>query len=139
MQTTDHHDRLRNWAKGMYPCEAATELLIRTRWAEPGQPWVEPDGWIDFNKIIPNTGAYSGGERRLLAIAASIAGAEPVDLDDAISGIDRRTLDLVLAAIAHAAGSHEHGGFSYDGDGRPNGTIRHESLYPWPPADDTAG
>lgn len=134
MTSTEHHAQLRTWAKGMYPCEAATELLIRTGWASEALPWVEPDGWIDAAKINPNAGAYSGGEQRLLAIAASIYGAEPVDLDDAITGLDRSAVALVLAALAHASGSHEHGGFSFDEDGRPNGTIRHDSLYPWPPA-----
>ena len=29
-------------------------------------------------------------------------------LGEAVSGLDRTHLNLVLAAIAHAAGSHEH-------------------------------
>lgn len=46
----------------------------------------------------------SGGERRMLLIAASIAGGTPVSLNDALPGIDRRNASLVVNAIAHATG-----------------------------------
>lgn len=124
-------DQLRQWAKGMYGCEAATELLIRTGWASPGLPWVEPDGWIDAAKIVPNIGAYSGGEQRFLRIVASLYGAEPVDLEDAISGIDRELVALVLAALAHASGSHEHSDFQMNGDGTGS-IVKLSTLHAWP-------
>ncbi len=45
----------------------------------------------------------------VLDIAAALAGdGQPVALGEAVSGLDRKHLELVLAAIAHAAGSHEH-------------------------------
>jgi hypothetical protein len=44
----------------------------------------------------------------VLLIAASLADGQPVDLGDAVSDLDRRSLCLVLAAISHAGGSHEH-------------------------------
>ncbi|MCB0912482.1 MAG: hypothetical protein KDB60_12785 [Propionibacteriaceae bacterium] len=38
-------DGLRAWARGIYPLEAAVELLIRScggRFASSGMPWVQP-------------------------------------------------------------------------------------------------
>ena len=46
----------------------------------------------------------SGGERRMLLLAASIAGGTPVSLNEALPGIDRRNASLVVRAVAHAAG-----------------------------------
>jgi len=46
----------------------------------------------------------SGGERRMLLLAASIAAGTPVNLNDALPGIDRRNAGLVVSAIAHATG-----------------------------------
>jgi ABC-type transport system involved in cytochrome bd biosynthesis fused ATPase/permease subunit len=50
----------------------------------------------------------SGGERRILAMVAALIGETPVDVVDVVTGLDRANLHLVLAALAHAAGSHEH-------------------------------
>lgn len=46
----------------------------------------------------------SGGERRMLLIAGSIAGAVPVDLSDVLIGLDRANIALVAAAVLRAAG-----------------------------------
>jgi hypothetical protein len=46
----------------------------------------------------------SSGERRMLLLAASIAGGIPVSLCDALPGIDHRNASLVVKAIAHATG-----------------------------------
>jgi hypothetical protein len=50
--------------------------------------------------------------------------------------LDRRSLALVLAAIAHAGGSHEHSRVIVedDEDGVPvlKGSERRSSLYSWP-------
>ena len=46
----------------------------------------------------------SGGERRMLLLAASIAGGVPVSLSDTLTGIDRRNASLIVSAVAHAAG-----------------------------------
>jgi hypothetical protein len=53
-----------------------------------------------------NTGQLpcSGGERRMLLLAASIAGGIPVSLYDTLPGIDHRNASLVIKAIAHATG-----------------------------------
>jgi hypothetical protein len=47
----------------------------------------------------------SSGERRMLLLAASIAGGIPVSLSDTLPGIDHRNASLVVKAIAHATGS----------------------------------
>ena len=46
----------------------------------------------------------SSSEAQVLAIAASIAEGSPVDLRDALSGLDDHNLSLVAEAVAHAGG-----------------------------------
>lgn len=142
-----HTDDLRAWAKGMYTIEAATELLIRGfggKFAAHGNPWVhtssEPQGpgqvsaWIDFAAIPEEAGVLSGGERRFLILAASLAEDVPVVLGDVVPGLDRENLDLVLAAIAHAGGSHQHSDVRFNQDGAMSlGKGYLDSLHPWPP------
>lgn len=105
---------LREWAKGSYATEAATELLIRAmhgRFAGPGNPWVkrEKDAggtryWIEFDEILDNIGPLSSGERRILQIAASIGSFNAqVSLKDAMWSLDDDNAMLVVAAIAHSA------------------------------------
>ncbi|ADX75348.1 hypothetical protein Asphe3_42830 (plasmid) [Pseudarthrobacter phenanthrenivorans Sphe3] len=143
-----HADDLRAWARGSYTTEAATELLLKAfggRFAEVGNPWAQAattteegyreHAWIDFAAIPEQAGALSGGERRFLMLAASLAEDVPVVLGDLVSGLDRENLDLVLAAIAHACGSHQHSDIRFNEDGsmsRGKGYL--DSLHPWPRA-----
>ncbi|MCD5342812.1 ABC transporter ATP-binding protein [Arthrobacter sp. AK04] len=141
-----HADDLRAWARGMYTTEAATELLLKAfggKFAAPGNPWVhtstEPEGpgkvraWIDFAAIPEEVGPLSGGERRFLMLAASLAEDVPVVLGDLVSGLDRENLDLVLAAIAHAGGSHQHSDIRFNDDGSLSMVKGYlDSLHPWP-------
>jgi hypothetical protein len=141
-----HEDDLRAWAKGSYTSEAATELLLRAfggRFAAPGNPWIHtsttPEGphqvraWIDFEAIPEQAGMLSGGERRFLFVAASIAENVPVVLGDVIPGLDRQNLKLILAALAHAGGSHEHSDIRTNPDGSMSIARGYlDSLYPWP-------
>jgi putative transposase len=46
----------------------------------------------------------SGSERRILLLAASLAGGIPVDLRDTVTGIDDANISRLLTAIRHAAG-----------------------------------
>lgn len=111
IQTTTAED-LRAWARGLLPLEAAVELLVT---AVDGRlltgPWVRRDDgtcWFDPDIAAAECGALSGGERRLLAIAASLASsAHPVDLGDAITGLDPDALAAVLDALAHAGGDRQ--------------------------------
>lgn len=50
----------------------------------------------------------SGGEERLLRLAASLAVGITVDLLDALSGLDERNAALVVAAVGHATGHGDH-------------------------------
>jgi hypothetical protein len=49
----------------------------------------------------------SGGERRLLQVTASLAAGIPVDLRDAVAGLDRRNARLVAGAVLHASGHQD--------------------------------
>lgn len=136
------HAGLRSWAKGLYPLEAAVELLVRTsegRFAYPGHPWIQPydqpgSWWLDPAAINDDTlVALSGGEQRVLRIVASLAGGEPVHLGAVLPGLDRDVLGLVLASVAHANGSHEHSDIRLDHD-RGFAVLHGQlpSLHPWP-------
>lgn len=59
-------------------------------------------------------------------------GGALVDLGDVIPGLDRGVLARVLAAVAHAGGSHEHSGFEFTEDGTPTSIVRLARLYDWP-------
>lgn len=136
------HAGLRSWAKGLYPLEAAIELLVSFaggRFGTAGNSWIQPCDrpgmwWLDPAGISDDMiGALSGGEQRMLRIVASLAGGDPVDLAQRLPGLDRSAIALVLAAVAHAAGSQEHADIRID---RERGiSVLHgrlPSLYPWP-------
>lgn len=106
----DRIEALRSWAQGDLALEAAVELLTT---ALEGRllvgPWVREDEaghlWFDADEAAAESGELSGGERRVLAIVTSLASSEhPVDLSDAITGLDPDALDAVLEALALAGG-----------------------------------
>lgn len=118
-------DGLRRWARGAYAEEAAVELLARSfggRFASTGFEWVrtcDAPGWfwLDGEPLRNAIGQLSGGERRVLAVAGALVSSPVlVDLADIASGLDREHLCLVLAALAHAGGSHEHTDVMVQGD-----------------------
>lgn len=137
-------DALRAWAKGIYPTEAAVELLIRSGLSSAGYPWVQrnldsPDRWwVDADQINADTiGVYSGGQQRVLRTgrAAGCGAGRPSSRTCRASTVST----LVLAAIAHAGGSHEHSGElqpdpagKWNLNGVRHGFRRLPSLYPWP-------
>jgi hypothetical protein len=111
-------------ARGLYAAEAAAELLIAS-------PWLHR---ADFTRFV-QTGTYftddttaiadidwpsainaldagdlpcSAGETRLLRLAASIGEGLPVDLRQALTGLDDTTIDLTVQAVQHAAGRRAH-------------------------------
>jgi len=51
--------------------------------------------------------ACSGGEGRVLRIATSIAVGVPVDLREAVTGLDENNAVLAAAAVLHAAGCRD--------------------------------
>jgi hypothetical protein len=48
----------------------------------------------------------SGGEQRIIRIAASLAAGHPVSLRDAVPSLDQHSLQLAVTAIRRAAGQH---------------------------------
>lgn len=126
---------LRASASGLYCAEAGIELLIAC------QSWLwRPDfttacittgrglqdstvmAVIDWDAAIGalNGGglACSGGEGRMLRLAASIAGGIPVDLREALPGLDGTNLALAATAVVHAGG-HRGVGITLPGDRPP--------------------
>lgn len=144
--TTRHADTasdLRIWAGGIYGLQAGVELLLRAyggRFAQPGYGWIQwseenqriedPGNWYLETDELTNNGALSGGEQRLLNIVASLCDVHPMDLSD-VAGLDRAILSLVLAAVAHAGGSHEQSELVWDAAGHGQHVLL-GSLYPWP-------
>jgi hypothetical protein len=112
---------LRACAAGYYPAEAGTELLIGhdcflhrrdfAGFVHTGTSitdGITQMAQIDWDAAISALHAgqlpASGGERRILHLAASIAAGAPISLRDAIPGLDNRNLQLLITAIQHAAG-----------------------------------
>jgi hypothetical protein len=113
-------DALRAGAAGLYSLEAACELVISTGWLHRDDftrfistgtsltDGVTELAHIDWQSVITSrdTGRLpcSSGENRVLRLAASIAAGIPVDLNDALSGLDQASISLVACTIRHANG-----------------------------------
>lgn len=111
---------LRVGAAGLYCAEAGTELLITHRsWLLRGDfgPFIicpapragqEPAASVDWQAAVTALEAgglpCSSGERRILRLAASIAGGIPVDLGEALTGLDRAGITAAARAVLHAGG-----------------------------------
>jgi hypothetical protein len=110
---------LRAHARGLYPAEGAAEILInhavwlhRTDFTTQFVRTNHVNGidlaTIDWQAAIATLDAgrlpCSGGESRILRVAASLAEGIPVDLRDMVTGIDSRNIDIVLTALLHASG-----------------------------------
>jgi hypothetical protein len=119
VDTDDLTAALRNCAAGLYPLEAGTELLISNgtflhrddftgRFIDHGISDGTPMAAIAWDAAITalSTGGLpcSGGERRILQLSASLAAGIPVDLRDAVTGLDDRNTALLLTAVRHATG-----------------------------------
>lgn len=107
-----HLEGLREWAAGLSSLAAATELLIHAGFAGEHWAWVRYDEpaampWIAFDEIPDLIGSLSGGEQRLLQIASSLGADTPIILGDLVPGLDRKATELVMVAIAQAAGFTE--------------------------------
>lgn len=106
-------------ASGIPSLEAGTSLLIdsgcwlgredfTTRFVTVSSDEHGPMASIGWEAAIAALDAgelpCSGGERRVLRLAASLAAGTPVSLDDALPGIDDRQACLVVQPGAHASG-----------------------------------
>lgn len=104
---------LYNWAEGSLPLQASVYLLTN---ALDGHlldgPWVRrrrDDGyWFDAERAVSHSGYLSGGQRRVLLIAASLAdSAHPVDLHDTTAGLDASSFVAVVQALGVAVGLND--------------------------------
>jgi len=112
---------LRACARGVDATEAGVELLIRhATWLHrsdfrdrfvhtgTGITGATELARIDWAAAITalDTGELpcSGGEGRMLRLAASLVDGIPVDLRDALTSLDTRNTDLVSRAVPHANG-----------------------------------
>lgn len=118
--------QLRAWARGIYPDEAGVELLIghavflhradftsrfiTTPASSDGTPLAVID-WPAVIAALDGSLPCSGGENRMLRLAASLAAGIPVNLRDALTGIDSRGTQLVVQAVLHASGHRPSSGF----------------------------
>ena len=104
-------DKLNIHAFGTCHLEAANQILTRAvqgRLLDALQLAWEDDeaAEIDWPATLDGAGYLSGGERRLLNLAASLGSGHPVDLVDALTGLDTWNAQVLIDAIAHAAGVH---------------------------------
>ena len=122
MTTDDLTAALRACAAGLYPLEAGVALLagnetflrrddFTSRFITAGTSI--SDGTtlmaaIDWAAAIASLHAgelpCSGGERRVLKLASSLAGGIPADLRDAVTGLDDGNIARLVTAILHASG-----------------------------------
>ena len=139
-------------AVGDYAAEAAVLLLVESGHWLPrlqaaglvaialdgdadGGPWAAVQ-WGELDGAL-RAGVITGssGQLRLLRAAAGLADGQPVDLADLTAGVDREELTLVLAALAHAAGSHEHAEVVRSDDGSGDARLALGPVVPWPVRD----
>lgn len=150
LDLVDLESALLRAAVGDYAAEAAVLLLANSgQWlprlqaaglitialdgdAADGGPWaVVP--WTDVDGALrAGTITGTGGELRLLQAAASLADGQPIDLADLTAALDREELTLLLAALSHAAGSHEHRAVTRDGEGVAHAGEQLGSVVAWP-------
>jgi hypothetical protein len=130
MTADDLAAALRACAAGLYPLEAGTALLIgngtflhrsdfTSRFIATGtsvSDGTTPMADIDWDAAITALRAgelpCSGGERRVLQLSSSLASGIPVDLRDAVTGLDDANIARLVTAILHASGKRpENSGY----------------------------
>jgi hypothetical protein len=119
MTTDDLTAALHACAAGLCPLEADVALLISngtflhrddftSRFIDHGTSGGTPMAAIDWDAAATALASgdlpCSGGERRVLVLSASLAGGIPVDLRDAVTGLDDHNIARLVTAIRHASG-----------------------------------
>jgi len=117
---------LRAQAQGLHCLEAAAEILIShasfLRRSDFAERFIRLDAnitdgvtemaAIDWPAAMAALNAgnlpCSGGEQRMLRLAASLADGILVDLRDAVTGLDQRNIDLLITAVLHTSGRRGH-------------------------------
>jgi hypothetical protein len=117
-------EALRADARGVYCAEVAVRLLIGHRvwllgadfvgwFIEIDQSFVDgrPMALVDWPAAVAALDAgrlpCSSSEGQVLRIAASVSAGIPLDVREAVSGLDAANIVLVVEAILHAAGHRE--------------------------------
>jgi hypothetical protein len=112
---------LRACAAGIYPTEAGVDLLINhatflhrqdftcfvhtgTSLTDGTTPMADIDWPGAITALSEGRLPCSGGEGRMLRLAASIAAGIPADMRDCLTGIDATNLDRVVQAVLHTSG-----------------------------------
>jgi hypothetical protein len=112
---------LRAGASGLYCAEAGAGLLIgQQSWlcrgdftgpfviVTPGLAGRGTVAVVDWSAAAAALDggalACSSGERRMLRLAASIAGGIPADLGETLTGLDRANIAAAARAVLHAGG-----------------------------------
>jgi len=115
---------LRAGAEGIYATEAGTGLLLtHGTWparedfrcfvhvadsiTDPSTELASIDWEAAITALDAGEFSSSSGEKRMLRLAASLAGDIPVQLGDAVTGIDDRNVGLLVKAILHASGQRQ--------------------------------
>jgi hypothetical protein len=130
MTADDLTAALRACAAGLYPHEAGVALLVAngtflhrgdftSRFITAGtsiSDGITLMAAIDWDAAITALHAgklpCSGGERRILELSSSLAGGIPVDLRDAVTGLDDGNITRLVTAILHASGKRpENSGY----------------------------
>jgi hypothetical protein len=130
MTADDLTSALRTCAAGLYPLEAGVALLAGNGTFLRRDDFTSrfitvstsiSDGTtlmaaIDWDAAITALQAgelpCSGGERRVLMLSSSLAGGFPVDLRDAVTGLDDGNIARLVIAILHASGKRpENSGY----------------------------
>ena len=122
MNTDELTEALRACATGIHTVEAGVAFFIAngtflrrddftsrfittaTSISDGTTPMADIDWGAVITALHADELSCSGGERRILLLAASLAGGIPVDLRDTVTGIDDANICRLLTAIRHAAG-----------------------------------
>ena len=87
-----------------------TARFTATPASSDGSPLAVID-WAAAIAALDDSLPCSGGENRMLRLAASLAEGIPVNLRDTLTGIDDRGIQLVINAVLHASGHRPLSGF----------------------------
>jgi hypothetical protein len=109
---------LRACAAGLYPLEAGIGLLIAngtflhrsdfaSRFVLHGTAGMAAVDWDAAAALTAGELSCSAGEQRIFKLAASLAAGIPVDLNDAVTGLDQHNTQRLVTAIRHASGQRQ--------------------------------
>lgn len=111
------HTALRAGADGLYALEAGTGLLIAhgtwtgrddfRRFIHHGTGTAAIDWEAAVTALDAGLLPGSAGEKRMLRLAASLAADIPVQLGEAVTGIDTANTAIVVKAVLHATGQRQ--------------------------------